>query len=400
MTGRALVTMGGIAAAGVAATVAVAAAGGMGGADLGQLALLTVSAAAVTMAAAAIAARLLRGASLRARLVIGGLAGVAVALGNLGVLSALMFVSEHDAFVMGTLLVFAAAVGAAVAVALSRGPAGAVGRVERTARRLAGGDLDARVGQAGGGREISALARALDEMAERLQASLSQERDTEARRRDLMAAVSHDLRTPLAGLRAMVEAIQDGVVDDATTLRRYVGEMRRAVEALSSLVDDLFELSQLDAAAIRSETRRARVDEVVRSALAACAGQAREKGVQVETNIDGNGHALCSPRLVRVLQNLLQNAVRHTPSDGTVLIETRSRGADLELAVADTGEGIAPEHLDRVFEPFWRGDAARSTPGSGLGLALAKRIVEAMGGDIRAERRPDRGARFAVRVPG
>jgi two-component system sensor histidine kinase BaeS len=185
------------------------------------------------------------------------------------------------------------------------------------------------------------------------------------------------------------------------TSRRFAAtrKMRRSVEALSLLVDDLFELVQIDAGAIEAESERVGLDEVVRSALATCESQARAKGLVVETDIRDGRELLCSPRLVRVLQNLLQNAIRHTPADGTVRMEARRGPAGLELVVEDTGEGIAPAALDRVFEPFWRGDAARSTDGSGLGLALAKRIVESLGGQIRVQSEPASGSRFAVVVP-
>jgi signal transduction histidine kinase len=174
--------------------------------------------------------------------------------------------------------------------------------------------------------------------------------------------------------------------------------MRRAVDSLARLVDDLFELAQLDAGEIAVEARRATVGEVVEAALAACGGQASEKGLRVETSIAAAAHWRCSPRLTRVLQNLLQNAIRHTPADGTVRVEAERRAGALQLTVEDSGAGIARESLDRVFEPFWRGDAARTTQGSGLGLTLAKRIVE-LGGQIRVEGGAAAGARFAIELP-
>jgi signal transduction histidine kinase len=214
-----------------------------------------------------------------------------------------------------------------------------------------------------------------------------------------VTAVSHDLRTPLAGLRAMVEAIDEGVVDDPATIRRYVGEMRGAVDSLVVLVDDLFELVQLDAGAIEAESERARVEDVVRSAIAACDAQATEKGLALEASLADAGGASCSPRVTRVVQNLLQNAIRHTPADGTVRVEARHGRDGLEVVVEDSGEGIEPAALERVFEPFWRADRSRSGDGAGLGLALAKRIVEALGGRIDAESSPARGSRFAVILP-
>jgi signal transduction histidine kinase len=197
----------------------------------------------------------------------------------------------------------------------------------------------------------------------------------------------------------MVEAIDEGVIEDSPTLRRYVDEMRRSVHQLGTMVDDLFELTQLDAGAIEAETRRARLDEVVSMALAAVELSAREKGLALVTYLGTAGDTLCSPRLARVLQNLLVNAVRHTPADGTIRIEAGRANGRLHVAVEDTGEGIAPEDLARVFDPFFRADPSRSGPGAGLGLALAKRIVEALGGRITAERGASTGARFAVELP-
>jgi signal transduction histidine kinase len=236
-------------------------------------------------------------------------------------------------------------------------------------------------------------------MAAKLQSSMAREKQAVTMRNDLITAVSHDLRTPLAGLRAMLEAIEDGIAEDPATITRYVLEMRRAVDSLSGLVDDLFELVKLDAGAIEAEAERARLDEVVRTAIAACRTPAIEKGLEVITEIRGAESSLCSPRLARVLQNFVQNAIRHTPSDGTVRVKARRENGWLEVAVEDSGEGIEPEALDRVLEPFWRGDAARSHPGSGLGLALANRIVEALGGRIQVESELHRGSRFAVLLP-
>lgn len=385
--------------AGAVATLAVGALAGMGADELRDLALLLLPAIAVSAAVVTLAGPLLAGAPLRARLVVIAISASAVALLNLAVLAELMFVSGHDAGLLALLLVYSSAVGVGAALAIARHSGNALERLAATSRRLAAGDLAARAGSPGAGPELDALASSLDEMASRLESSLARERAAEAQRRDLITAVSHDLRTPLASLQAMVEAIDDGVVEDELTVRRYVGEMRGAVGSLVALVDDLFELVQLDAVEIEAEATRARLEEVVDSALAACDAQAGEKRLRVETELNGAAAAPCSPRITRVVQNLLQNAIRHTPADGTVRVEARRLGEALEVAVVDSGEGIAPEALERVFDPFWRGDAARSGPGSGLGLTLASRIVEALGGEITVESRPRHGSRFAVVLP-
>jgi signal transduction histidine kinase len=335
---------------GALTALAAGATTGMAGDELAHLAALFGVGVLVTAAAVAGADRLLAPATLRARLLGVAAAGALAGLANLGALAALMLVDGHDTLLIALLLVYSLGVGIGAAIALSPGPTRAV------------------------------------------------EEAVEAQRRDMITAISHDLRTPLASLRAMVEAVDDGVVDDRATTRRYAGEMRSSVEALALLVDDLFELIQLDAAAIETE-RDATLGEVCEGALAACRGGATEKGLRLEADIDGAGGVRCSPRLGRVLQNLLQNAIRHTPADGTVRVEARRAAGALRVTVEDTGEGIAPDDLPLVFDPFWRADPARSADGSGLGLTLAKRIVESLGGRLQVESEPDKGSRFALVVP-
>ena len=399
MNWRPVVLAAAVAAVGAAGTIAVGALAGMGGPELIHLALLLLPAAAVTVVAAVLAGPLLGRASFRQRLVAVALVAAVASLANLGALAALMFVDPQDAALMGSLLAYSLGAGVAAALVASRAQSSAVDRLARAASRLAEGDLDARVGPLGAGPELDALARTLDEMAERVQRSIAAERAADRVRRDMITAVSHDLRTPLAGLRAVAESIVDGVVDDTPTLRRYMADVHSQVATLSRLVDDLFELVQLEEGALLRESSRARLEDVIGAAVDACRAQAQAKGLVVEQRLDGAGSAACSPRLGRVLQNLLQNAIRHTPADGTITIEARRRPDAVEVVVADSGEGIPAEALDLVFEPFWRGDPSRTGPGSGLGLALAKRIVEALGGDIRVESVPAAGSRFAVLLP-
>jgi signal transduction histidine kinase len=388
-----------IAVAGAAGTLAVATAVGMRGGELAHLALLMLPSAVITALAAAGLRRFLVRAPVAAVLVAVAVIAVLVAVANLAVLGALMFVDPHDAVMVGVLLAYAAASGVAAALVVARSTTRAVGRLADTARLLGDGDLRARVGVLGAGEELQTLARALDDTARRLEVSLAREHEAENRRRDLVTAVSHDLRTPLAGLRAMVEAIQDEVVTDPPTLRRYIGEMQSSVDSLVRLVDELFEFVQLDTAEIELEARHAALEDVVESAASACHAQAAEKGLIVETRLGEAAAVPCSPRLTRVLQNLLQNAIRHTPADGTVRIEANFLSSGVQVVVADQGEGIPIEAFDKIFEPFWRGDTTRSTEGAGLGLAIAKRIVESLGGRIGVESKPNAGTRFAIELP-
>ncbi len=398
-TWRAVVLVTAVAIAGGVGTLIVGAATGMGASDLAHLVGFLLPAALVTVVAAVIARPLLARASLRQRFVAVASIAAMVALANLFALTRQMFLNKHDATLVTVLLLYSVGAGVGAALVLARSSSLAVQRLSETAEALGSGDLRARAGELNAGAEFATLAETLDDMAARLQVAQSREREVEQTRRDLITTVSHDLRTPLASLRAMVEAIDEGVVEDTPSMRRYAGEMRRSVTQLVSMVDDLFELAQLDAGAIEAETRRARLDEVVGSALGAVRLQAEEKGLALSADLNGTEDIECSPRLARVLQNLLANAVRHTPADGTVRIDAHLAGDRLQLAVQDSGEGIAAEDLVRVFDPFFRADPARTGAGAGLGLALAKRIVEALGGRISAESLPAQGARFAVDLP-
>ena len=182
-----------------------------------------------------------------------------------------------------------------------------------------------------------------------------------------MTSISHDLRTPLASIRATVEAINDGVVDDPQTVRRYAAEMLRSISALVDLVDDLYELSQLDARSVAADSRRLPFGEAIHRAADLCAHDATLHDVRVEVAVQDAGDATCSPKLVRVVQSLIDNAVRYTPRGGRVRVYAGADPASLRVSVEDTGRGIDPAQLHRVFEPFWRGTrpARRAAPALG-----------------------------------
>jgi signal transduction histidine kinase len=396
---RSVLTVGAAAGCGAAGAFIVGWIAGMTRGDLLHLLLYLFAAAVVTTLASVVLARWMQGARLRHRLIALSILSVAVATANVGVLAKLMFVSGHDGILVVALLVFASGLGIGVALSLSASTKDALQRVTDTARALGSRDLGARVGTVPEDQELASIARALDEMADDLQKSIDRERLLETRRLDLISAVSHDLRTPLASLRAMIEAIDDEIVQDPPSLRRYAGEMKGSIRSLVELVDDLFELVKLDASAIEGETQRARLQDIVSAAVAACSPHADAKALRVAARLTGVEDVACSPRMVRVLQNLLTNAIRHTPTDGSVTIDASLRDGGLSVIVSDTGDGIAADDLGRIFEPFWRADRARSSEGSGLGLALAKRIVESLNGKIEARSELGSGSRFLVWVP-
>jgi signal transduction histidine kinase len=228
------------------------------------------------------------------------------------------------------------------------------------------------------------------------------ERDAAERaRRDLVAAVSHDLRTPLTSLRLLADAIEDDVVD-RDTRHRYLEQMSVHIRSLSGLIEDLFELSRLEAGDIQWSLQQVRIDELVEETVEAMRAQADVKHVAVRASFpDGLEPVRGNPeRLQRVLFNLIQNAIRHTPADGSVTVMAEANGSSVEVEVADTGEGLPAEARERAFEPFYRGGdgAARTGEGTGLGLTICRAIVEAHGGEIWLADSP-RGARVRFRLP-
>ncbi len=229
----------------------------------------------------------------------------------------------------------------------------------------------------------AALATAL---AVRLAMEERSRRQIEEARRQLVAAASHDLRTPLASLRLLVESIDDGVVTGETR-DRYLGEIRTHVAVLSDLVDDLFELSRIEAGDISWAMRQVELGDLIGDTVAAMRAPAAERGVKIAAELPP-GHVVAqanAEKVQRVLFNLIQNAIRHTPADGSVTVRARSEGGDVEVEVSDEGEGIPAADGERVFEAFYRGDAARGSEGAGLGLAISRAIVEAHGGKIWLE---------------
>jgi signal transduction histidine kinase len=197
----------------------------------------------------------------------------------------------------------------------------------------------------------------------------------------------------------MLEALEDGVGDP----ERYLPALREQTRTLSQLVDDLFELARIDAGVLTLELREAPVAALVGSCLRGLEAQAQARGVTITAETDDvEASVRCAPEQVeRVLLNLLTNALRHTPSDGTVAVVVEPMDGEVRLSVEDTGDGLPAGAAQRVFERFWRGDPARSRSGggAGLGLAIARGLVEAQGGRIWAENRPEGGARISFTLP-
>jgi signal transduction histidine kinase len=231
------------------------------------------------------------------------------------------------------------------------------------------------------------------------------ERAAEASRRELVAWISHDLRSPLAGIRAMAEALADGVVSERRDVADYAQRISGETTRLSAMVGDLFELSRITAGALQLTMSAVPLRDVVSDALAAQTPVAEQKRVTVQANADVWPVVSGSdPELARIVRNLVSNAIRHTPQDGTVAVQIGIEGGDALLSVDDSCGGIPADEISRVFDVAFRGTQARTpersgtTSGGGLGLAIAKGLVEAHSGRIGVHNRGP-GCRFEVRLP-
>lgn len=251
--------------------------------------------------------------------------------------------------------------------------------------------------------ELRALSEELAHTSERLKASREREAMLETSRRELVAWVSHDLRSPLAGLRAMTEALEDGMADDPS---RYHRQMRSEVGRMVRMVDDLFELSRIHAGVLQVSLQDVALGDVVSEAIAGADPIARAAGVRLGGSVEPGAMVSADPAgLSRVVANLVTNAIRHTPADGVVSITGRVVDDAVELSVSDACGGIPDEDLHRVFDVAWRGTSARTPEvdqqhgtGAGLGLAIVKGIVEAHHGVVQV-RNEAPGCRFLVRLP-
>jgi signal transduction histidine kinase len=250
--------------------------------------------------------------------------------------------------------------------------------------------------------ELNELSQELTATHERLAQARSRERALEASRRELVAWVSHDLRTPLAGLRAMAEALEDQVVIDPREVSQYHSQIRREVDRLTLMIDDLFELSRIHAGALRLSKRMVGLEDLVAEVVASAEPVARSKGVRLTgAAVRGMPVFVDSAEMGRALRNLVTNAIRHTPSDGGVDVLAEVQSGMACVSVSDACGGIPPGDLPRVFDVAFRGESAR-TPGpqegAGLGLSIARGIVEAHSGQI-AVRNAGPGCQFLIRLP-
>jgi len=324
---------------------------------------------------------------------------------------ALAIFSAATVAILAAAFVFALASSSLVAYLLARRLVGRLERLGRAAESLASGDLGRRV-DVGAPDEVGQLARRFNHMADRLSTTVaeleSEKQLAEAAlraKRELVANVSHELRTPLASIRGHTESLlMPGAATEGGRRREYLGVIDRETEHLSRLIDDLFLLSTAEAGVLQMTSRPVDLAEVIEEVARSVRSVAhQERRVSVVTRADPElPPALADrERVVQVLANLVRNALRHTPEGGLVSLRAERDDARVRVTVEDTGVGIPPEQLPHVFERFYRGDDARdrTSGGAGLGLAIVRELVEAMGGDVSAESVVGEGSRFSFTLP-
>ncbi len=369
--------------------------------DLAKVSTTAATIAIVTTVVGLFVLRTLARHSIGAMLTVISLVTVMTSLLGVGGITVIMVGNASDRTVMLDLLFIAGLAGFAVSLVIGR-------KLTKSSRQL----LVAvqKVGDSGLyippsmtlPAELAGLSEGLAAAHERLAQARSRERALEASRRELVAWVSHDLRTPLAGLRAMAEALEDQVVVDPATVSTYHTQIRREVDRLSVMIDDLFELSRIHAGALRLSRRLVGLEDLVAEVLASAEPVARSKGVRLAGSaVRGMPIYVDSAEFGRALRNLVINAIRHTPSDGTVEVLGDVQDGMARFSVSDACGGIPPADLPRVFDVAFRGESAR-TPGpqegAGLGLSIARGIVEAHAGQI-AVRNAGPGCQFVIHLP-
>jgi signal transduction histidine kinase len=321
---------------------------------------------------------------------------------NVLVMAQQMFFSPHDLGLAVVLLLFGLVIATTFGIFVSALVTDSLRQLADKAQQIAAGDLSARV-RVIGRDEAGQVALAFNHMAEQLQQAARQREELEKMRRDLIAWTSHDLRTPLTSIRVMIEALNDGVVYDPETVQRYYRTIRADIVALNSLIDDLFELAQLDAGGLVLDLAPHSLNDLLSDTLETFSVLARQREITLEGQIEPgiDTVVMSAPKISRVLSNLIGNALQYTPAGGKVEVLASRKEGGIRVVVQDSGSGFAAADLSRVFEKFYRGEQARTraTGGAGLGLAIAQAIVEAHGGHMWASNRPAGGAQVGFFLP-
>jgi signal transduction histidine kinase len=324
---------------------------------------------------------------------------------NVWVTAQLMFITSHDLFLTTGLLVFAGMTAITFGYFISSALTDSIRDMAKATEQLASGDLTTRL-DVRGNDELANLGKAFNWMASSLQQIDEQKRMLEQTRRDLIAWISHDLRTPLASMRVMIEAMTDGVVDDPATTARYLQNTQNEIQHLSRMIDSLFELAQLDTGQVNLNIQMASLRDLISDTLGSMNAHAKQQHIDLAGEVDDSVDPvyIAPDKIQRVLYNLVHNAILYTPPQQKITLTARSSGDDVRVDVHNSGAAIATDEIPHIFDSFYRGERSRTKNntghrGAGLGLAIARGFVEAHGGKIWVESSPDTGTTFSFTLP-
>ncbi len=330
---------------------------------------------------------------------------VALIFLNVWVTAHLMFISEFDLMVTGALLVFAGVIAVVFGFFVSSAITDSIRELARAVEQVAQGKLETRLNVQGND-ELAEFGKTFNWMAQSLQEVDAQKRALDQQRRDLIAWASHDLRTPVTSIRAMIEAMVDGVVSDPQTTNRYLRNMDLEIQHLTKLIDNLLELSQLDAGHITLNYQMASLRDLISDTLGSMSIRAQQQGITLTGQMaDGVDMVYIAPdKVQRILNNLLDNALRYTPEGGTVALMVTRDSDEIRVQVRNSGTGMMGIDLTQVFTRFYREERSRAQAkdghrGAGLGLAITRGFVEAHGGRIWVDSDPDGSVTFTFTLP-
>ena len=324
---------------------------------------------------------------------------------NVWVTAQLMFISPHDFYLTSALLVFAGITAVSFGLFVSNALAARIMDLSTAAKAVAQGKLDTRLAVSGKD-ELSDFAHTFNWMAESLKNLDDEKRMVEQTRRNLIAGISHDLRTPLTSMRAMLEALADGIVTEKEEQSRYIENSLAEIANLDHMIDDLFELAQLDAGHMKMEFVSASLRDLISDVMSSMNAQATRHQLTFKGEISPEIDPvyMAPDKIQRVLINLLDNALRYTPPQGTITIRAKREGEKICVEVHNTDTVIAPEDIPQIFNSFYRVERSRNRAedghrSSGLGLAIARGLVEAHQGNISVESRDGQGTTFRFSIP-
>ena len=328
-----------------------------------------------------------------------------LALFNIWVTARLMFVNQHDLALGSLLLLFAGGISIAFGFFISNTITQALGNLVKGTSQLSQGDFSARVTITGND-EIAQLSKAFNDMSAQLEQAAANERALDETRRNLVAWASHDLRTPLTSLRVMITALADGVVTDEETVSRYLLQSQNEITRMSKLLDDLFELAQLDAGYEKLDFEWIALSDLISDTLESFAARAQAKEVTLNGYVSPQVDLVWAApeKLSRILDNLVSNALRYSPKEGTIRLSAEVKEDTTMVTVANSGSEINVKDLPFIFDRFYRGEKSRvrdqsESGGVGLGLSIAKGLVEAHGGKIWVKSKASEGTQFYFSLP-